>query len=153
MFERELRRGRDLDLLHLAQGALGKGREPPQRLDLHVEHVHTHGPLLGRREDVQEASPERELPALGDLIGPLIARPHQLGRALLQVQQVPHAQHEGARPQGRIGHLLRESGRAHDHDRPGLRSSLLGLPGAQQGVQHGQTRRPTRCGGGARWDS
>ena len=39
----------------VAQRALGEGREPAQRLDLDVEHVDPHRPLLGRREHVEQA--------------------------------------------------------------------------------------------------
>ena len=36
----------DLDLLDLAERALCEGREPPQRFDLDIEHVHPHGAVL-----------------------------------------------------------------------------------------------------------
>ena len=78
VLQRELRGGRDLDLLHLAERALGERREPAQRLDLDVEHVDPHSPLLGRREHVQQAAAQRELPALLDLVDALVAGAHEL---------------------------------------------------------------------------
>ncbi len=80
---RQLRRGRDLDLLRVAQRALGEGREPAQRLDLHVEQIDAHRALLGRRKDVQQPPAHRELAAILDLVDALVARRHQLLRALL----------------------------------------------------------------------
>ena len=143
--------GRDLDLLDLAERALREGREPAQRFDLHVEHVHPHGALLGRREHVQQAAPHRELPALLDLVDALIARRHELGGALVEVEQLAHPQRERVRAQLRVGDLLRQRHRADHHDRlldPGRR-----LAPAPSSASSAATRRPTRCGGGARWDS
>ena len=45
--------GRDLDLVGLAERALGERREPAQRLDLDVEEVDADGALLGRRVEVE----------------------------------------------------------------------------------------------------
>ncbi len=73
VLDRELGRGRDLDLLDLAQRALRERREPAQRLDLDVEHVDPHGALLGRREHVEQPAAQRELAALLDLVDALVA--------------------------------------------------------------------------------
>ncbi len=130
---------RDLHLLHVPQRALSERREPAQRFDLDVEHVNSHGALLRCREHVQEPSPHRELPPLLDLVCTLIARRHELGRALVEVQQLAHPQLERVRAQLRVGNLLRQRHRADHHDR------LLGpgcpIPGSEQGVQrcHAQT--------------
>ena len=106
MLLRQLGGGGDLDLLRLLQRALREGGEPAQRFDLHVEHVHAHGALLGRGKHVEQAAAKRELPALLDLLDVLVAERHELAGALLQVQQGAHAQGEGARPQSGVGHLL-----------------------------------------------
>ena len=138
----ELCRGRDLHLLHLPQGALRERREPAQRLDLHVEHVHPHRALLGRGEDVQEPPAQRELPALLHLIDALVARRHELARALLEVEQLALAQGERARAQRGVGHLLRQRHRADHHHRRLAPCSAVGAP-RQQRIQrrHPQTRR------------
>ena len=154
VLERELRRGRDLDLLDVPQRALRERREPAQRLDLHVEHVDAHRALLGRREHVQQAAAHRELPALLDLVDALVARAHELRRALVEVQQLAHAQRERARAQLRVGHLLRQRHRAHHHHR--LLSAAAPAPAprlAPSSASSAATRRPTRCAGGARCDS
>ena len=99
VLERELRRRRDLDLLDIAQRALRERREPAQRLDLDVEHVDPHGPLLGRREHVQQPAAQRELAALLDLVDALVARAHELRGALVEVEQLADAQRERVRAQ------------------------------------------------------
>ena len=129
MLGRELGRGRDLDLLDVPQRALGERREPAQRLDLDVEHVDPHRALLGRREHVQQAAAQRELPALLDLLDALVARRDELGGALVEVEQLAHAQRERVRAQRRVGHLLRQRHRAdHDH----RRLELVGVPSRGQ---------------------
>ena len=150
----ELRRGCDLDLLHVPQRALRERREPAQRFDLHVEHVNANGPLLGRGEHVQQAAAHRELPALLHLVDAFIARAHELCGALLQIQQLADAQRERVRAKLRVGHLLRQRHRADHHDR----LALCGLVAARARLaasseSSAATRRPTRCGGGARCDS
>ena len=149
----ELGRRRDLHLLHVPQRALRERGEPAQRLDLHVEHVHAHRPLLGRREHVQQAAAQRELAALLHLVGALVARADQLCRALVQVQQLAHAQRERVRAQLRVGHLLRQRHRAHHHHRLLAPGVLRGASGRPSSASSAATRRPTRCAGGARCDS
>ena len=146
---RELGRGRDLDLRDVSERALRERREPAQRLDLHVEHVDPHRALLGRREHVQQTAAQRELPALLDLLDAFVAGRDELRRALVEVEQLAHAQRERVRAQRRVGHLLRERHRAdHDH-----RRLELGRPFAASSASSAATRRPTRCGGGVRCDS
>ena len=114
---RELGRGRDLDLVDVPERALRERREPPQRLDLDVEHVDPHRALLGRWEHVQQAPAQRELPALLDLLDAFVAGRDELRGALVEVEQLADAQREGVRAQRRVGHLLRERHRADDDDR------------------------------------
>ncbi len=135
MLGRELRRRGDLDLGDVAERALRERREPAQRFDLDVEHVHPHGPLLGSGEHVEQSSAQRELPALLHLVDALVARADELLRALVEVEQLAHAQRERVGTQRRVGHLLRQRHRADDHHRLlALRALLLG------GVVRGQQR-------------
>jgi len=83
---RELRRGRDLHLLCVAERALREGGEPAQRFDLDVEHVDPHGPVLRRREHVEQPAAHRELAPLLDLVDPLVARRDELRGALVEVE-------------------------------------------------------------------
>ena len=65
--------GVELDPLGLAERALGEGREPADRLDLVAEQLEPRGAVLGRREDVEDVAADRELAALLDLVGALVA--------------------------------------------------------------------------------
>ena len=69
----ELGGRRQLDPLGVAERALGEGREPAHRLDLVAEELDPHRPLLGRREDVEDAAAQGELAALLDLLDALVA--------------------------------------------------------------------------------
>ena len=128
--------GRDLDLLGVAQRALGEGREPAQRLDLFVEQIDAHGTLLGGGEHVEQPAAHRELAALLDLVDALVARAHEVGGGLLQVEQLTDAQREGVGPQRRVGDLLRE-GHGRDHHHRGLHI-LERL--REQGVERGHAQ-------------
>ena len=88
-----------LHLLHVAERTLGEGREPAQRLDLDVEHVDPHRPLLGRREHVEQSASQRELSPLLHLVDPLVAGRHKVLRALLEIEQLADAQSERMRAQ------------------------------------------------------
>ena len=74
MLERQLGRRVELDLLGLAERALGEGREPADRLDLVAEQLQPRGAVLGRAEDVEDAAAHRELAPVLDLVGALVAR-------------------------------------------------------------------------------
>ena len=109
--------GRDLDRLRLPQAALGEGREPAQRLDLVVEEVDADGALLGRRVEVEQPAADGELAAVLDLVDALVARGDEVGRALVEVEQLADAQHEAVRAQLRVRDLLRERDGGDDDDR------------------------------------
>ena len=151
MLERELRRRGELDPLGLAQRALGEGREPADRLDLVAEQLQAGRPLLGRREDVEDAAADRELAALLDLVDALVAGlDEQLGD-VVEVDLLAAVEREARRAQRGVGNRLGERDRAGDDDRR-LVARRLVAPAAR--ARPGPPmRRPTRCGGGARWDS
>ena len=164
----ELGGRRDLDLLRLAERALGERREPAQRLDLDVEEVDAHGAVLGRRVDVQHPAAGGELAAILDLVDALVAGGDELGHALVEVEQLADAQLEGVRAQRGVGHLLAERDGGDDDDRGAVRAISIGrMPSVairqagrtrardphSSSASSAATRRPTRCGGGARCDS
>ncbi len=95
-----------LHLLGLAEGALGERREPPERLDLVPEQVHPDRPVLGGREQIENAAPDCKLSAILDLIDPLVAGRHQIHGGLVQVEQLALDQREAVRSQRRVGDLL-----------------------------------------------
>ena len=82
----ELGGGRDLDALRVLQRALREGGEPAQRLDLVAEQLDAHGPLLGRRVDVEDAAAHGELAALDDLLLALVAARDQPLERLVEVE-------------------------------------------------------------------
>ena len=81
----ELGRRRELDPLGVAERALGEGREPAHRLDLVAEELDPHRPLLGRREDVEDAAAQGELAALLDLLDALVAGRDEVAGDRLEV--------------------------------------------------------------------
>ena len=113
----ELGGGCDLDHLGIAERALGERREPAQRLDLVAEQVDAHGPVLGRREQVEQAAADRELAAVLHLVDAFVAGRHEVGRGLVEIHQVPGAQREAVRAQRRVRDLLRQCDGADDDDR------------------------------------
>ena len=145
---RELGGGRDLDDVRVAERALREGREPAQRLDLVVEEVDADGALLRGGVDVEQAATDRELAALLDLVDALVARGHEVGGRLVEVEQLADAQREPVRAQLRVGHLLAQRHGADDHD-----TGCSEPSGVSSSASSAATRRPTRCGGGVRCDS
>ena len=122
------------------QRALRERREPAQRLDLDIEHVDPHRPLLSRRKHVKQAAPQRELSPLLNLIDALVAGADELRCALVEVEQLAHAQFERVRAQLRVRHLLRQRDRAHDHHRRLLQGALRGARTEQRiERRHAQT--------------
>ena len=109
--------GRDLDLLGVAERALGERREPAQRVDLVAEQIDAHGAVGGHREDVEQAAADRELAALLHLVHALVPRRHEVLGAARQVHARARSQREAARAQRELGHLLRERPRGDHHER------------------------------------
>ncbi len=113
----ELRGRCDLDALRLRERALRERREPAQGFDLVAEQLHPHGPFLGRRIDVEDASAHRELTALEDLLAALVAARNQLRERLVEVELLAHLDREAVRAQLRIRDPLHQRDCACDHDR------------------------------------
>ena len=116
---RQLGGGRDLDRLGVAQGALGEGGEPAQRLDLVAEQVDAHGAVLGRRVEIDETPANGELPAVLDLLDAFVAGRDEVGRELVEVDQVALGDPHATGAQLGVGHLLAQRDGA-DHDDRGL---------------------------------
>ena len=123
--------GRDLHPLGLLQRALGEGREPGEPLDLDVEQLAAHGPLLGGRVDVEDVAPDGELAALLHLVDPLVAAGHEPVGGLLEVEQAALLDLEAVRAQLGVGHLLGQRDGGGDQH---------GGPAAQQGVESGDAQ-------------
>ena len=117
MLERQLGRRVELDPLRLAERALGEGREPADRLDLVAEQLEPGGPVLGRAEDVEDAAADRELAALLDLVGALVAGLDQQLGDVAEVDLLALVEDEARRPQRGVGDRLGERDRAGDDDR------------------------------------
>ena len=136
---------RDLDLLGVPERALGERGEPPERFDLVAEQVNPDGAILGGGEHVEQAAPNRELPAILHLVDPLVAGGHQVMGRLVQVEQLAGPETEGVRSERRIGDLLGQRHRADHHDRRGVTGFLEqrvegGDPQADQVRRRGQMR-------------
>src|SRR5207244_441105 len=100
--------------------------EPADRLDLVAEQLDPRRPVLGRRENVEDAAADRELPALLDLVGPLVAERDQALGDVAEVDLLAGVDREARRTQRGVGYRLGEGHGAGDDDR-GL--SLAGPAG------------------------
>ena len=113
----ELGGRRQLDDLRLAQGALGEGREPAQRLDLVAEELDADGALLGRTVDVEDPAAHRELAPLLDLVDALVAGLDEQRRDVVEVDALAAMEGHAGRPEGRVGDGLGEGHGAREDDR------------------------------------
>jgi hypothetical protein len=129
----ELRGGRDLHPVDLAERALGERRELPERLDLDVEQVDAHGAVRGGREDVEDLAADGELAAVLDLVAADVAHRDELLGDLAEVDQAALLDRERVRAQRRVGDLLAERDGGDDHDR----RLLAGLALVEQRVDRG----------------
>ena len=135
----ELGRRRELDPLGVAERALGEGREPAHRLDLVAEELDPHRPLLGRREDVEDAAAQGELAALLDLLDALVAGRDEVAGDRLEVDLAARLEAEAGRAAARRrGRPRRARWRWRRRSRPPRCAS----------ASRASMRRPTRCGGG-----
>ncbi len=127
MLRGQLGRRRDLDLGQVVERALREGAEPPQGLDLDVEQVDAHGPVLGRRVDVQDAAAHRELASVVDLVHALVAGADEILGQFVEIDEVADLEREALGPQRRVGHLLRQCDGA-DHDDRRLGGGVARVP-------------------------
>ena len=102
-------------LLDLLQRALGEGGEEREPLDLDVEELAAHRPLLGGGIDVHDVAAQGELAALLHLVGALVSGRHELLGGLLEVEQPALLDPEPVRAKVGVGHLLRQRARARHH--------------------------------------
>ena len=117
VLERQLGGRVELDAFRLAERALGEGREPADRLDLVAEQLQPRGALLGRGKDVEDAAAHRELAALLDLVGVLVAGLDQELGNVAEIDLLAAVQDEPLGPQRCVGHGLGQRHGARDHDR------------------------------------
>src|SRR5450755_1582401 len=88
----ELRCRRHLDQLRVSERALGEGREPAQRLDLIAEQVDPDGAVLGGGVEVEQATADRELTTVLDLVDTLIPGRDEVPRGLVEIKQIAGAE-------------------------------------------------------------
>ncbi len=126
-------RGRiELDQCRVAERALGEGRKPADRFDLVAEQLDAGSAVLGRTEDVEDASADGELAAVGDLLDPFVAGAgEQLGN-VAEVDLLADVQGESGGPQRRLRNGLGEGDGAGNDDR-----SRVFLAGARERVESG----------------
>ena len=139
---RALGRRVDERLVEGAQRALRERREGAHGLDLVAEELDAERLAAGRREDVDDAAADGELPALLDLVDALVAGER---RAARRARRCPARRRGGARP---------ARGRASGGGAPSASASAdtkTSPPAAS--TSSARARSPTRCGGGSRPDS
>ncbi len=117
-----LRRRVDQDVVAVAQRPLGEGGEGGKPFDLVAEELDPDGLAARGREDVDEAAPDRELTALVDGVGALVAglrerRDQVVERELLAQPQL----HRGRAAVGRVDPLDQGVGRDGDEAATGER--------------------------------
>ena len=104
------------ELLDGLDGALAGRIEDAQRLDLVAEELRPHRPLLGGREDVDDAAPQAPLPDLRDGVDALVARP------LERLRAAPRARCSGRAPETGSGRGTRGAARGAATAPPGSSS-------------------------------
>ena len=136
----------ELELLGLAERALGEGREPADRLDLVAEQLQPGGALLGCGEDVEDVAADRELPALFHLVDSLVAG---LGEELGAKVRSISSPARSAKPSGR-----RDASGTVSASATALATTIGGSSApAPVSASSAAIRSPTRCGGGATCDA
>ena len=113
------------ELLDGLDGALAGRIEDAQRLDLVAEELRPHRPLVGGREDVDDAAPQAPLPDLRDGVDALIACPLESFEQRLALDALAGGQGQGPRAElaGRQqGQRQRRRGRHHRHRLAGQES-------------------------------
>ena len=131
----KLGRGRQLQLLGVAQRALRERREPADRLDLVAEELEPRSTVLRGAEDVQDPSAERELPTRLDLIDAFIPRFGQELGAEGEVDLFSDPERKTLGPKRRVRHRLGQGDRARDNHR-----RLAGVRRGRQRVECGDAK-------------
>ena len=140
--------GSSSSALGLVERALGEGREPANRLDLVAEQLEPGRAVLGRAEDVEDVAADRELAAVLDLLGALVAGlDEQLGD-VGEVDLLALVEREARRAQRGIGNRLGQRDGAAPRRSAAPRSDRSAMSASRAPM-----RRPTRCGGGARCEA
>ncbi len=92
--------------LDRVQGPLGEGREGADRLHLVAEEFDAEGLAAGRREDVDEAAANGELPTVVDPLDALVSGEREILREALDALLGTGLQLERSRPRRRRRHAL-----------------------------------------------
>ena len=106
-------------MVEVAQRALRERREGRQALEAVAEELGADRLAAGRREDVDEAPADRELAALLDGVGALVAGLGQRTGELVERPLLPQAKLDRPRPRRRRREPLDERVRRHGHEAPG----------------------------------
>ena len=140
-------------MVEVAQRALGERRERRQALEAVAEELGAHRLAAGRREDVDEAAANRELAALLDGVGALVAGLGQRVGELVERPLLPQAELDRPRPRRRRREPLDERVSRHGHEAAGGERVERPRPLADQvrgrleaGAVRGAARRHERHG-------
>ena len=122
----ELGRRSDRDPVEGLGRPLGEGGELADRLDLVSEQLDPGRSATGRREQVEDPSPDRELTAFEDLLDPLVTGVGKPLGSPTEVDRIPGLDQESGRPERCIGNCLGQGDGAGHDDRgripPGIGS-------------------------------
>ena len=134
--EQQLAARRGPEPLHGLEGALVGHGERPDLLDVVAPELHPEGMLLGRREDVDDATADRELPAPLDHVDARVRRLGEASHDVLERPGVAGRQLDGL-DVGEAGHLrLQQAADRRDDD---LERAVGGVgAGVPQAAQHGE---------------
>ena len=120
------------------QRALREGREGADALDLVAEELDAQRLAPGRREDVGDPAPERELASLLNLVDPLVSGETRAARRVRRCPARRRARRGSARACVSGGGIASASAAA---------DALTSPPAAS--TSSARARSPTRCGGGS----
>ena len=112
------RQGEHRQLAERLHGSLRGRIEEPERFDLVPEELRARGPIVGRREDVDDSAPQAPLSHLDHGLHPLVAGRLERPEKSVPFQARSHRQREGPRAKGLRGENRRTEGggRGDHHD-------------------------------------
>lgn len=119
------------------QRALVRDLEVPDLLDVVAPELDPERVLLGRREDVQDAAPDRELAALLDQFDPGVRGRRQAFHDLVQIRRLPAAQRHRLQVPQPLDLRLEHRADRRDHHADRARRRVV-VPGVRQAAQHGE---------------